>query len=91
MILYPIHTNPRVIVSTSFILSMFAIASAVVFFRPLLTGVAKALLLIVKPRLSHEDRAARALMRDRILVQRVINTSNCPSHAAELRALASHS
>ncbi|HEU4851287.1 MAG TPA: hypothetical protein VFT37_03925 [Telluria sp.] len=68
---------------------MFAIASAVVFFRPLLTGVAKALLLVVKPRLSHEERAARATMRDRMLVQRAINSSNCPSHAAELRAMAS--
>lgn len=68
---------------------MFVIAIAVVFFRPLLLGVAKALLLVVKPRLSLEERAARAAMRDRQLLQRAINSSNCPSHAAELRAMAS--
>jgi hypothetical protein len=62
-ILLSYHSNRKQSVSSSFILSLFAIATAVVFFRPLLLGVAKALLLVVKPRLSREQRQARAALR----------------------------
>jgi hypothetical protein len=48
-------------VTSSFIFSLFAIATVIVFFRPLLLGVAKALMLVVKPRKSREQRQARAL------------------------------
>ena len=51
--------------SSSFILSLFAIATAVVFFRPLLLGVAKALLLVVKPRRSRAQRQAMRAMSSR--------------------------
>lgn len=70
---------------------MFAIATVVVFFRPLLLGVAKALMLVVKPRLTVEQRRARAAMRNSKILQRAINSSNGPSHAAELRAMSSRS
>lgn len=46
--------------SSAFIYSLFAIAIAVVFFQPLLVGLAKAAMLVVKPRLTREQRAARA-------------------------------
>lgn len=39
---------------------MFALATVVVFFRPLLLGVAKAMVLVVKPRATREQRASRA-------------------------------
>lgn len=55
--------NRKQSVSPSFILSLFVIAIAVVFFRPLLLGVAKALLLVVKPRRTLQQRQARAALR----------------------------
>jgi hypothetical protein len=57
-------------------------------FRPLLVGMARAALLAVRPRLSREQRAARAHQRDARLLQRMINASSGPSQAAELRAIA---
>jgi hypothetical protein len=55
-------------VSTTYILSIFAIATVIVF-RPLLVGVAKALVLVVKPRQTLEQRKARAAMRQRAVVR----------------------
>lgn len=63
-------------------------AGLVVLFRPLLTGILHALTLVVKPSLTKEQRAARRHMRDAQMMQRLINSSSGPSHAAELRALA---
>ena len=74
--------------SSAFIYSLFAIAIAVVFFQPLLIGIAKAAVLVVRPRLTREQRDARAQLRNARIVQGVINASSCPSDAAELRALA---
>ena len=62
--LLPVPTfQPKAAVSPSFILSLFAIATAVVFFRPLLLGVAKALMLVVNPRRSRQQRPARVALR----------------------------
>lgn len=41
--------SPKHTMTSSFILSMFALATVVVF-RPLLVGVLKAMVLVVKPR-----------------------------------------
>lgn len=68
--------------------SFAAIAGLLVFFKPLLVGVARALFLVVCPRLTKEERLARRHMRDAQMLQRMINASHGPSHAAELRALA---
>ena len=57
------------------------------FFKPLLVGMARALLLLVRPRLSREERIARAKLRDRRMLQKMINSSSGPSHAAELQAM----
>lgn len=57
-------------------------------FRPLLMGMLRAALLVVRPRLSQEQRLARAHLRDMRAVQRLIDTSNGPSQSAELRAIA---
>lgn len=60
----------------------------VVVFRPLLVGVLRAALLVVRPRLSREEREARAHMRDRRVLDQLIARSCGPSDAAELRAIA---
>lgn len=70
------------------LVGLAAAAALLLLFRPLLLGMLRAAILVVRPRLSKEERAARAHLRDRRVMQKLINASNCPSHAAELRALA---
>lgn len=69
-------------------LGLSALAGLMVFFKPLLTGIVRALVMVVNPRLTKDQQAARRHMRDAQLLQRMINSSQGPSHAAELRALA---
>jgi hypothetical protein len=65
-----------------------AFAAFVVVFKPLLLGVFRAIVLVFNPRLSKEERRARGAMRDARMLQKMINNSQGPSHAAELRAMA---
>ena len=61
-----------------------------VLFKPLLRGCARAAVLIVKPKLTKEERLQRRQMRDAMMLKRMLNTGECgASHAAELRAMAS--
>jgi hypothetical protein len=61
-----------------------------VLFKPLLRGCARAAMLVVKPKLSKEERLQRRQMRDAMMLKRMLNRNECnPSHAAELRAMAS--
>ncbi|MTV39043.1 hypothetical protein [Duganella radicis] len=61
-----------------------------VLFQPLLRGCLRAAVLVVKPKLSKEERLQRRQMQDALLLKRMLNRSDCdPSHAAELRAMAS--
>jgi len=65
-------------------------AALLILFQPLLRGIARALMLVVKPKLSKEERLQRRQMRDVMLLNRMLNSmEGSPSHAAELRALAS--
>lgn len=58
-------------------------------FKPLLRGIGRALMLVVKPKLSKEERLQRRLMRDAMMLNRMLNSlEGAPSHAAELRAMA---
>jgi hypothetical protein len=70
------------------VLGLVAFVALVMLFRPLLTGVARALVLVVRPRLTRDQQAARRQMRDAQLFQRMINSSQGPNDAAELRAMA---
>jgi len=70
------------------VLSLSAFAGLTMFFKPLLRGIARALVLVVRPHRTREEKTARRQMRDAQLLQRMINSSQGPSHAAELRALA---
>lgn len=65
-----------------------ALAGVAMFFKPLLTGIARALVMVVHPRLTKDQQAARRLMRDAQLFKRMINASQGPGDAAELRAMA---
>ncbi|UGQ46371.1 hypothetical protein [Massilia endophytica] len=68
-----------------------AMSVALLFlFKPLLRGLALAAMLVVKPKLSKDERLQRRQMRDAMLLKRLMNSSErSPSDAAELRALAS--
>lgn len=58
-------------------------------FKPLLRGIVRALALAVNPKRTHEERAQRRMLRDAMLLNRMLNSmEGAPSHAAELRALA---
>jgi hypothetical protein len=69
-------------------LGLVAFAALVMLFRPLLTGILRALVLVVRPRMSRDEKAGRRQMRDAQLFQRMINSSQGPNDAAELRAMA---
>jgi hypothetical protein len=71
-------------------LSLAAAVAVLVLFKPLLRGLGRALMLVVKPKLSKEERLQRRQMRDVMMLNRMLNAKEgSPSHAAELRALAS--
>jgi hypothetical protein len=69
-------------------LGLFALAALLMLFRPLLSGIVRALVLVVRPRLTRDEKAARRQMRDAQLFQRMINSSQGANDAAELRAMA---
>ena len=71
--------------------SVAIVAGVALFFRPLIVGLARALLLWVNPRLTREQKAARRNMHDAKLLQRMIKDSQCPGLAAELQALGARS
>lgn len=63
--------------------------SMLLLFKPLLRGIARALLLVVRPKLDKEQRLQRRLMQDAMMLNRMLNAMDgAPSHAAELRAMA---
>ena len=68
--------------------ALAALAALVMLFRPLLSGIARALVLVVRPHRTREEKAARRQMRDAQLFQRMINASQGPNDATELRAMA---
>lgn len=64
------------------------VAVLLLVFRPLLVGLLRAAILIVRPRTTRDEQRRRAHMRDMQLMDRMIASSSGPSHAAELRAMA---
>lgn len=67
---------------------LLTLTGFVMFFRPLLTGIVRALVLTVRPRLAKDELAARRALRDTRVLQRAIETSDNPVDAVALRALA---
>jgi hypothetical protein len=68
--------------------SMAALVGLAIFFRPLLVGIARALVLVVRPRRSKDELAARRALRGKRDLQRAINAADKPVQA-ELRAIVS--
>lgn len=66
-----------------------AVCALAVLFKPLLRGLARAAMLVVKPKRSKEEQLQRRQMRDAMMLKRMLNAmERDPSHAAELRAMA---
>lgn len=67
-----------------------ALLGFVLLFKPLLIGIARALVLVVNPKVSKEDRLAKRQMRDALALSRILNKMDAaaPNQSAELRALA---
>lgn len=64
----------------------------VMLFQPLLRGIARAAMMVVKPKMSKEEQLNRRKMHDAMLLKSMLNSPDgSPSHAAELYALASRS
>jgi hypothetical protein len=82
--------NFPLIATLQLALAVAVTGGLLVLFKPLLRGCARAAVLVVKPKLSKEEKLHRRQMRDAMMLKRMLNTSECaPSHAAELRAMAS--
>lgn len=83
-----IHTAAPLLPIVRGLFGLSAFAGLVMLFRPLLSGIGRALVLLFKPRRSKAELAARRQLRDAQMLQKMINSSHGPSHAAELRAIA---
>jgi len=76
------------------LLGLAVLTALLVLFKPLLLGMARVLLFFMKSRSGKdkEMRLARSQMRQTNIVNNMINSiDSSPSHAAEIRALASRS
>jgi len=71
---------------------LLAVALALAFvllFKPLLRGIGRSLMLVIKPKLTKEQRLQRRQMHDAMMLNSMLRAMDgAPSHAAELRALA---
>lgn len=73
------------------LLGLGATAGLLMLFKPLLTGILHAMLLILRPRRSLEQRSAQQHLRDVLLLNRLARhfDESQPNQAVELRAMAS--
>lgn len=81
----------RPVLGMGLFLIMGAFAALLTLFRPLVFGVMRAALLVIRPRLSLEDRRARGTLRGVQMLNRMANEFDAsqPNLASELRNLAS--
>lgn len=70
-------------------LAVVLLAGLAVFFQPLLAGIAKATLLLLRPRRTKDELAARRQLRDIALMKKTINSAHGVTQTAELHAFAS--
>jgi len=72
------------------LIGLSILAVFLMLFKPLLIGVLRAALLVVKPRQTLEERAARRLLQSVLMLQRAARDVEVthPSLACELRAMA---
>jgi hypothetical protein len=86
-----IHTTGSMLPLLRGLYTVAALGALIMLFKPLLSGIVRALVLLVNPRLTKKELAARRQMRDALMVQQMIDRSHGPSHATELRAMAARS
>jgi hypothetical protein len=72
------------------LLGLSAVVAFLLIFKPLLVGLLRAALLLVKPRQSIAERKVRSALRDVVMLNRMAREleSSQPSLAAELRGFA---
>ena len=58
------------------------LASVLMFFRPLLSGLARALMLVIRPRMTKEQRAARLAQKTGAVLQRAMDSAKGPDTGA---------
>jgi len=73
------------------LLGLGALAALMLVFKPLLVGLLRAALLVIRPRKSLEERSTLSLMQSVMMVRRMAREleSTHPSLAGELNAIAS--
>ncbi|MFZ6848365.1 hypothetical protein [Undibacterium sp. RuRC25W] len=73
------------------LLGLGLFASMFVVFKPLLSGIAQALKLVVAPKKTREEKTALRHLRNSLAIHHIANDldRSSPNMAAELRALAS--
>lgn len=64
------------------VLLLALLASVLMFFRPLLNGLVRALMLTVRPRMTKEERAARLAHKTGAVLQRAIDSTKGPDTGA---------
>ncbi len=79
-----------IIASARPLLGFGILTTTLIVFKPLILGMLRACLLLVHPKLSREEKAAKRNLRNILTIRRMANDldSSSPSMAAELRALA---
>lgn len=70
------------------ILGVSALAALALFFKPLLSGIVRAAVLVVRPRLTRDELSARRRLRDTKLMQKTINSAHGVTQTAELHSIA---
>lgn len=75
------------------LLGLGLLAAVLVAFKPLLVGLLRASLLVIKPRQTSEQRSARERLQSLLTINRVARDVELahPALASELRALAARS
>ncbi len=73
------------------LLGLGILAALLVVFKPLLIGVMRAALLVIRPRQSVEERSSREILKSVLMMHRMARDveQTHPSLAAELRSIAS--
>ncbi|HYD58863.1 MAG TPA: hypothetical protein VEC35_00815 [Noviherbaspirillum sp.] len=73
------------------LLGLGVLAALMVVFKPLLVGLLRAALLVIKPRKSLEERSQRSMLQSVLMLNRMARDLDRvqPSLANELRAIAS--
>jgi hypothetical protein len=71
------------------LIGLGVLAAVLVFFKPLLVGMLRAMLLMIKPAESREQRSAREIFEGVLMVNRMARDVEAahPALAAELRAI----